>query len=200
MSSPVTIIPTIDNSLQQDGATENHGNYPQLETRLTAGANRKSLLAFNFSALVPAGATITVATLKLNCYTYAASRTLTVQRLLRTDWVEMQSTWNIFKTSSNWGTAGALNATTDFTTTDAATTSLTGTGWLNWDVTNQVKTAFASVGGIAHFVLSESGGADGVVNQYHAREYTTNTALRPQLYIEYTVPSLTGAAFLLRMI
>lgn len=38
-----------------------------------------------------------------------------VERLLR-DWVSNQTTWNIFSTGNNWGTAGAKNSTTDYTT------------------------------------------------------------------------------------
>lgn len=199
MSSPVTVAASKDNFISQDAATTNN-NLTVLCSRLSASACRRVIISFDFSASVPAGATITVATLNLYCYTYVAARTLTVQQLLRTDWHETQSTWNIYKTGATWGTAGALNATTDFTSTDEATASLTGTGWLAWDVTNQVKTAFASVGGVAHFVMSESGGAAGVVNNYASRTYTANTTLRPKLVIEYTLPAVTGAAFLLRMI
>lgn len=203
MSSPVTIWPSIDNYLDEYVKTTNRGGEADLYTRLYPGANRRVLMAFDFSALVPVGATITAATLSLYCYTKNASRTLTTQRLLRTDWVEAQSTWNIYKgdktevgAHSHWSTIGALSDGNDFTSTDGATTSLTGTGWLSWGVTNQVKTAFASVGGIAHFILSESGGANGSANYYYSRSYATDTSLRPKLYIEYTVPSAVTPSFL----
>jgi len=36
-----------------------------------------------------------------------------MQLLRRTDWVEAEATWNIYKTASNWATAGGSNQTDD---------------------------------------------------------------------------------------
>jgi len=56
-----------------------------------------------------------------NCLLYA---------LRRSDWVQSQATWNIFKTSNNWGTAGAKNTASDYINTiiDQAATPAVG----NW--------------------------------------------------------------------
>lgn len=192
MASPVTIQPsTIDTSLFKDAPTTNYGTNDSLYiAAMNSGATLYAgILKFDFSAVVPAGATITLATLSLNCASNVASRTITVYRLLRTDWVENQATWNIYKSGSNWGTAGALGSGVDFTSTDAATAaSVTNGEWLNENVTAQVQTALNSVGRVAHFLVRDLGTPNaGSGNIYSSREATT-TANRPKLYIEYAVP------------
>lgn len=203
MASPVTIQPsTIDAYIEQNAATANRGTTINLNATESPGQNRYSLVKFDFSAFVPAGATITLATLSLYCLATASGRTIGVYRLLRTDWVEMEATWNVFKTGSNWGTAGALNTSTDYTTTDAATAASVAVGqWLNETVTAQVQTALDSVGGVAHFLIKDTGADAYVANGWSSRDNTT-AANRPKLYIEYTVRGATptGASFLLRMI
>lgn len=204
MSSPVTIQPsTIDTRLGEASPTTNYATATTLPVLATTSARSRNILKFNFSAVVPAGATITLATLSLFCTISAlSSRTITVYRLLRTDWVENQATWNSYKTGSSWGAAGALNTTDnpDITTTDAATaTSVTISHWLNVTVTAQVQTARDSVSGVAHFLVADIGATASVSNTYSSRENTT-TGNRPKLYIEYTPSSVSGASFLLRMI
>jgi hypothetical protein len=196
MSSPVTIQPSgIDTTLFENVPTLNWGTNDTLYATSTTNERKRSLLKFDFSAVVPAGATITLATLSLYCTTSRASHTITVYRLLRTDWVEAQATWNIYKTGSSWGTVGALNTTTDITTTDAATAaSVAVDQWLNETVTAQVQTALNSVGGVAHFLVADVGASEGYHNIYSSREATTE-ANRPKLYIEYTVPSAVSPNF-----
>jgi hypothetical protein len=165
----------------------------------TTSKRDRALFSFDFSANVPVGATITAATLSLYFFGVTAGRTLTAYRLLRIDWNQGQATWNVFKTSNNWGTPGALNAATDITTTDAATAaSLAAAGWVSWDVKEQVQTARNFVGGIACFLVADAGASAAVSQACWSRE--GSVALCPKLYIEYTVPGLTGASFLLRMI
>jgi hypothetical protein len=53
-----------------------------------------------------------------------------VHQLLRTDWVEGQATWNIYKTSNNWSTAGAAGAGTDYSSTVIDEVAVPSTG--NW--------------------------------------------------------------------
>lgn len=191
MASPQTIQPsTIDTFLTEASATNNAGTNIFLYVKPTTSRLR-TILTFDFSAVIPAGVTITLATLSLYTVTALASRTITVYRLLRTNWVEAQATWNIFKTSNNWGTAGALNTTTDITTTDAATSaSLSAAGWQAWTVTAQAQTALDSVSGMAHFLVADVGATVSGNLIYSSRQYTTDTSLRPKLYIEYTVPIL----------
>lgn len=64
---------------------------------------------------VPAGATFTGAVLHLTPIVDLSSnaRTMSAHRCLR-DVVESQATWNIWKTSNNWATAGCSNSTSDY--------------------------------------------------------------------------------------
>lgn len=192
MASPQTIQPsTIDTYLREASPTSNSGTATSFTVSPTTASRTRSILKFDFSAVVPAGAVITLATLNLYCQSVLASRTITVYRLLRTDWVEAQATWNIFKTGSNWGTAGALNTTTDITTTDAATSaSLSAAGWQAWTVTAQVQTALNGVAGVAHFLVADVGATATGNNAYRTREWVTDTTQRAKLYIEYTLPIL----------
>ena len=191
MASPQTIQPsTKDNSMEQAYPTGADYTNPYMYVCPSTSAGRRSLVAFNFSASVPAGMKITLATLSLLCSSSLASRTITVYRLLRTDWVEAQATWNIYKSGSNWGTAGASNTSTDITTTDAATAASVATGqWLAETVTAQVQTALDSVSGVANFLLVDLGASDANSNSYYTRDATPSTRC-PKLYIEYTLPIL----------
>ena len=199
MSSPVTLsTSTADGVIIENNPTTNYGTDIAILVSPLSANRRRALLKFDFSALVPAGATITVATLKLyNRSTRTAGRTISVYRLLRTDWVETQATWNIYKTGSSWGTVGALNATTDYTATDAATaTSLSADGWVSWNVKNQIQTALDSVSGVTHFLIADDGATATAVNTFNSREYTAIANRWPILYIEYTVPSAVSPNFL----
>jgi hypothetical protein len=211
MSSPVTIQPSsADTFFDPSHATTNYGTDTTLHTRpkWTTGFDERRRIAikFDFSAAVPAGATISLATLSLYDGTPSSDsrRTITVSRLLRTDWVDTEALWAVYKTGSNWGTAGALNTTSDVSTTDAAVSdSPASAGWQNWTVTAQVQTARDSVGGIAHFLVADEGGDSATAGNIYCSRENTNTSLLPKLYIEYTVPGATaptGASFLLRMI
>jgi len=150
----------------------------------------KTLISFDFSASVPAGATITLATLSLYAFAVASGRTITVNSLRRSDWVETEATWNVYKTGSNWGVAGAKSDLTDYMTSYAATSaSLSAVGWQNWDVKDQIQYARDNKAGIIHLLIWDAGSSELKYQQYYSREYTNNTSLCPKLYIEYTVPS-----------
>jgi hypothetical protein len=195
MASPQTIQPSLkDNQLLEGYPTLNFGTFAAILIMPDTGSRRRSPIAFDFSAVVPAGATITLGTLSLHCVGTTAARTMTVYRLLRTDWVETESTWNIYKTGSNWTTAGARSDGNDFSSTNSASAATVALdSWINVTVTAQVQTALDSVAGVAHFLLADVDAGTGN-NQYASRESPT-AADRPKLYIEYTVPT-TGIAAL----
>lgn len=192
MASPQTIQPdSPDTYLSSYNPTNNYSAAANLYVSAYSIAKARAILKFDFSAVVPDNATITLATLTLfSTYSSVAGRTITCYRLLRTDWVYNQATWNIYKTGSNWGTAGALNSSTDYTTTDSATAKSIRANYLSWNVTAQVQTARTSVGGVAHFLLADVG-ADSTDATYYAKYNDTGGGggLKPKLYIEYTVAS-----------
>jgi uncharacterized glyoxalase superfamily protein PhnB len=89
-------------------------------TQLIVGENNAAVQTIrqwikpDFSS-VPTGVLFISAVLKLTPIQDISSnaRTMYAHRCLR-DVVSSQATWNIWKTSNNWGTAGASNSTTDY--------------------------------------------------------------------------------------
>lgn len=191
MSSPVTIQPsTADTFLSEANPTTNYCNDVSIQSSPGYPPRLRSPFSFDFSAVVPAGATVTKAILSLYSWAYTTGRTLTVFRLLRTDWVELEATWNQFKAGSAWVAAGALGVESDYTVTDLAiAASPSVAAWVTWDVTNQVKTARDTVGGVAHFLLADTMNiSSSATNTFRSRNYVTDPTLRPKLYIEYVMP------------
>jgi len=100
--------------------TTNLGSNSSIEaSTFDSGDTRVSWLRFTGISSIPAGSTITAVSLflwKTNDNVFAddggseVPNTFEIRRSLR-DWVETQATWNIYKTSNNWGTAGGSNAT-----------------------------------------------------------------------------------------
>jgi hypothetical protein len=112
-------------------------------------------------------------------------RTYWAYKLSRTDWVESEATWNIYKTGSNWTTAGG-----DYVTSSPAGGSKVmpaSFGWVSWDILAIVQDA--QTNGIAVELLLKDGTESGdALGEFHSKEYTSDTSLRPKLVIEYTLP------------
>jgi hypothetical protein len=184
----VTIQPsTKDCYLYEVNKTTNYGvSNNAVGVQSIANSRARGLVSFNFSASVPAGATITAATLSMYAYNVSSGMPIVVSRMLHAgwnDWVESEATWNNYKNNYTWTTAGALNTTSDYTTVDSASANCPASvGWMSWNVQNQVQTARDSVLGVANFLLSTTQ-TTGYVNLY-SRKFAT-TSLRPKLYIEY---------------
>ena len=191
MASPQTIQPSnIDTRLSGAQPTTNFGTDDLVVVEIAAALVGRGIFKFDFSSVVPTGSTINSAIFSVYNVTTNGDRTLTCYRLRRTDWVETEATYNIYKTGSNWGTAGAKNTSTDIDTTNSATATATS-GWVAFTVTAQVQTALDSVSGVAHFLLADEGSYPGSFKsqQFASRSYAT-TSVRPKLYIAYTEPAV----------
>lgn len=120
------LTPTADTYLDKWNPTT---NYEASGLRIGAdGSNNElynSILRFNLSGISPC--VVTSATLALTVYSWGGTTVTALSYRLRTgrDWVEDQATWNIYKTSNNWGTAGCANTTTDRYSTVMSTTTIT---------------------------------------------------------------------------
>jgi len=186
----LTVIPIKDNLLNSGGATSNYGTLTYMYLSAWSGGDIRSILSFDISSL-PAGVTINSATLS-TYYQSAlagnpAGRTVLLYKVRRNDWEEEQSTWNIFKTSNNWGTAGASNTTTDIDTSLSNSITMPAAGnWMNFDVKDIVENAIANSVNVNVLLRFETeGGVDNTARLW-SREYTGDTSLRPKLVIEYT--------------
>ena len=187
--SNTTVQPaTADTFISEAAKTTNYGSDSGLKVyaNVPAGDYRRfSLLKFDFSSVVPAGATITLATLSLYAHVANGPEDLSAYRLLNTDWVEGQATWNEYATGNGWITAGALDTSADFTTDNAATCHVVNNypAWHNFDVTDQVQIAVDEVSRVAHFKVVDSQNQDYYYQYYRSSNYGGDTC--PKLYIEY---------------
>lgn len=150
----------------------------------------RSLLEFIISAL-PGGSTLNTATLNLYYFNWRGldpvGETVWVYKLTRTDWVELEATWNIYKTSSSWTAAGG-----DFVTSapsGGSTTVPADFGWMSWNVLAIVQDAYDS-SNPAEFLLKQAieTGEDHKGADFYSKEYTTDPDLQPKLVIDYTPP------------
>jgi hypothetical protein len=104
----------LDTELRGSTATTNYSTAASIGIGEFNGGTsvRRGLIKFDLSS-IPAKSRIVTATLTLtmanpNDFSDNA-RTLSAYRQLRA-WVLAQTTWNIYKTGSNWGTAGGFGA------------------------------------------------------------------------------------------
>mgnify|MGYP001408383187 CR=1 FL=1 len=193
---PIKIDPTLtiqgsgkDNTLEENSATNNWGSLTFIRIGTYSGFTKRGIIDMSLSAL-PSGCVISTATLSLYWFSHGtwdspAGETITVYKIRRADWVEAEATWNIYKTSNNWGTAGCANTANDIDT------SITGTGtvpatinnWCNIDVKSIVENAVTNS---VNFNIRLSMGWTYKCGDAYSKEYATDTSLRPKLVIDYT--------------
>jgi hypothetical protein len=161
-TTPVTVGATADTWLLQDSASTNYGGDSTLKVDSKSGANARALVRFGLPAL-PAGCTVTGATLRLNAASAVTGRTLQA--------VPVTGAWA--ENSVTWATQPATGGT--------AATTTAGSGYRQWTVTQQV---LAQYSGANHGFLvrdaAESGG--GHLQGFRSREDSSN---RPQLVITF---------------
>ena len=99
----------IDTMIKQGSATSNFGTGATIEVDGDdgSGVDKTILLKWDVSS-IPAGKTVTSASLVFRVLD-ATGNSYQVYEL-KQNWVETQSTWNVFSTGNNWQTAGAFGA------------------------------------------------------------------------------------------
>ena len=111
-----TLNPSADTMLISDGADTNYGTNALVSVgELRAATSvRRSLIKFDLTSYL--GNSVCEATLRLydpgDDYTDNA-RTMNVYRSIRA-WTEDGATWNHYTGTSDWGTVGSGNSTTDY--------------------------------------------------------------------------------------
>ena len=144
MSSPLTIQPpSKDNSLYGGSTTTNYGTSTQLtiQSRSFGNRNYRTIIAFGITwgTDIPAGATLTSATLGLYRTGGTSGRTYQAYKCTRDDWGETTSSWQRYKTSTDWTTAGGDYVTSD--PSGGSATSPSSNGFVSWDVLAIVQDA-----------------------------------------------------------
>jgi gliding motility-associated-like protein len=197
-----TIYASLDTYIAANNTSTNYGTATSFKLVSRTSRNLRALLKFDLSGYA-SSQTITSATLFLTSsasYTYNATNgpfPAAITKSLR-PWVETQATWTKFNSSTNWGTAGSANATTDYTLTDSATlvrTSNMSVGTLiSSNVTSMVQSWINSPSNNNGMLIipRASTTSTTLTANFYSRNYSTNLFLRPKLAISY---SILGASF-----
>ncbi len=191
MVHSVNLTPSKDTYINSQSSTNNYGDQPTIRTgRYLFGVyvTTRGLIQFAKPDWAPMIA-VTSATLRLYSPMGDFTKTHYCQRLIRTDWVEAEATWNIYKTGSAWSAAGAGNSADDYTATDQATASAAVDNWLEFDVTAQVEWARSNDADPAFRIVCDEGTSTGEI-QFASKEYPKDAPAEeywPHLVIEYRV-------------
>jgi hypothetical protein len=171
-----------DTILRENDANVNYGSGLSLLIYNYPPGTRHTLLKFDLTS-IPAGSTITAATLGLNCSDASAS-TIQMRKLLRI-WVELQATWNIYSTGNSWTTAGGISDGNDRSATITASTAISGTGWKTWSDDQLITDIQAMIDGGANNGWHFQNSSD--PNVYPAFVSSDGTdGSRPYLSVTYT--------------
>ena len=159
---PQTVMANRDTYVDNFRGTTNYGTVANLDVRPDSGfRRRRTLVGFALPA-VPAGCSVTVATLRLNATSVAGARTVEAYRAAAA-WAETTVTWN-----------------TQPGATGPAATRLVTLGTNDWTVTSQVQALYAGPNNGFHLqTFNETTGAD--LQQFSSRE----TLGDPQLIITF---------------
>lgn len=173
-----------DTQVVEGYPTSNYGSktYLYLESAGTGSyLDERSWLRFNLAGLLPSGAEVVGARLKLSCWKAGVGdMPATVHGADDDTWTETGLTWN---------NQPAYGAALDTLTLAAGQTGI----WYGWDVTSFVRDQV--LGGdtdISLVVKPETeGAATALTYAFDSREYTTTT-LQPLLEVDYSVESSAG--------
>lgn len=175
----VTLNSTADTTIYENSSTTNYGSNTKFITgkdNSGPGRNYRSLVKFDISTL-PAGATVTSATLRLYQESSVSTSTISIAaHKVTASWNENTVTW-----SSSGG--GSYNATPLAT----ANVTLGTTGWKEWILPAGLIHEWVDFPATHFGILLNSGGGKNTRADFSSRENATSPQ-RPQLVIVYTTP------------
>ena len=133
---------TRDTYLYEYHNTVNFGTRTVLEDKATVSRFRTLVRFAIFQSEggpVPDGATVTSA--KLSLYKFSSYDYVYRLRPLLANWVETEATWQVSRLGVPWASPGATGIGTDLAATyDAQASTAFNPGWVDFDVTNGVRT------------------------------------------------------------
>ena len=163
--SSVTVNVNADAWIDQNSSGNNYGSDSILKVQSKSPTdNFRALLSFAMPASVPAGCVVQSATLKVYAASSSSGRTLEAW-LLTAGWSEGSVTWN--NQPATTGPAAATPA---------------GSGYLQWNVTSQVQSMYATNGLHGFLIRDAAEGGSGSEQQLHSKEKGENP---PQLVITF---------------
>lgn len=188
----LTIQPSAkDTHLLESAPTSNQGSSTTFRVRDCISDTYRDILEFSLSTLTSEKTPVS-ATLYLYYFSYVntdpVGKTVWAYKLSRTDWVEGSATWNIYKTGSNWTSAGG-----DYVTSSPSGGSTTFPGsydWMTWDILNIVTDAHDNTDPLELLIKFATEGLSSGYSgaDFYSNDYTTDTSKRPKLIIEYITP------------
>ncbi|MFO1485862.1 MAG: GEVED domain-containing protein [Verrucomicrobiaceae bacterium] len=181
-------IPTsADSWLNANTTTTNYGSSTTMRVDSSAGGagNGRPVLKFDLSS-IPAGSTITAATLSLNAVTVSdvSSRAIRLYPLNQS-FVESQVTWNQQSSGVNWSTAGGSYGA------ELANTNVTTTGQYSWSGSSliaQVQSWVDAPSGNLGLLLGDTD--SGTVTKDFATKEDATPSRRPVLLVDYVGPTV----------
>jgi hypothetical protein len=166
-SSPgsATVTAEADSWVDQASPNSANGGAASLLVRSQALGNRRALVDFPLPA-IPAGCSLTQATLNLFAGAASAGRTI-----------------DVFKAGASW-TEGGVTWSNQPATTGSAASAASATGALSWDVTSQTQAQYS--GTDTGFIVRDSAESalTGVQQTYQAREGAP-AAQDPSLFVAW---------------
>lgn len=171
-----TLYPTADAYIREIMPNDNYGTSPYLIIRTKITDNHRVFLKFSLASL-PAGATITLAKLRISCFAHdnpvAGVTDVQARRVADDSWIETGDG------SITWNNQPAYG--------DVEDTKVPAVGWVEWDITSFVQAEFADdkVVSICLRCVEESYDNTTRGSSHRSREHDDED---PELYIEYTVP------------
>ncbi|MBY0313363.1 MAG: DNRLRE domain-containing protein [Phycisphaerales bacterium] len=212
----VTIVPGRDNSLFEDaaGSLSNGAGQYLFAGRTLQGLARRTLLRFDVSGQVPAGSTITSASLTLHVSRGVSSIVPMSVHRVSADWGEGASdavdeegtgidaepgdaTWlNTFYPGSTWTNPGG-----DFLSTPSAIANIGGVGFWTWGSTSSlIADAQAMLdqpgSNFGWMILGDEFDTPPTAKRFDSRE-NPEASFRPVLRLEYIPTPGTGAMVML---
>lgn len=151
----------------------------------------RTLLEFSLLSL-PSGSKIISASLQSYYYLWAGAidpvgKTTWAYKLTRVDWVELQATWNKYKTDNEWTAAGGDYVISN--PSGGSTVFPSNYGWMSWNVKDIVKDAYDNDKPAEFLVKFETEGllSDYSMPSFVSRDDTENQEFQPKLIIEYII-------------
>ncbi|RLA50961.1 MAG: hypothetical protein DRR42_11685, partial [Gammaproteobacteria bacterium] len=177
---------TRDSYLYEYHKSTNYGPISYIKEKPT-GSRFRSLIGFAIfqseGGPVPAGATITSATLSLYKSSYY-DHNYKLHPLLAS-WLEDEVTWKRTQIGVAWSSEGATGAGSDFDALyDSEAAAQWDPGWVEFDVSGGVQAM--SLGRANFGWIMEPAGGNNNTKKFRSSEYTGDTSLRPKLVIQYS--------------
>lgn len=186
-----TLNPSKDNWLDSGNQFDNNGNGVTLFVGRSASGRQHAIFEFDLSG-IQAGSTIDSAIFRRFVQgTPASAEPFTIRRCLRPTWSETTSTWNVFRTSNDWTTAGAnaIGIGNDVTDENSVSSNfVTGPGYAELSLKSMCQDGL-DIDGVLAFVIRRDV-ETGTSFETLITRTGINSDEHPELVVTWSLPDL----------